>query len=288
MRPAAPFVLVALLLLAALPARSQQTLPAVDGLSGKLMFSRGAADGDNWTGLEGAVTLPIGNRFGLQIDAAAGGVDGTLGKSAFYGGGAHLFWRDPSQGMIGIEGGFAHLDALGGVSFYSLGVEAERYWGALTLGGLVGITDGSDANRMTALGQFDLDLKTRFVAASSLTWYPDENLALTVSAALAGSDVTAGVGVEWALPSESWAQPSLFARALLREGGDVSALAGLSLYFGGQSKPLIRRHREDDPTIGNVMSLGSKAGIGFTLGAFCKFRQHRDNPCRNPAQAALR
>ncbi|HEV2509759.1 hypothetical protein [Bosea sp. (in: a-proteobacteria)] len=274
--------LVAAALLAATPTAAQQPLPAVDGPSGKLMFIHGGANGDKWTGLEGAVTVPLGHRFGLQLDGAAGGLDGSLGKSAFYGTGAHLFWRDPSTGMVGIEAGFARLDAMGGINTYSLGLEAERYWNSVTLGGLVGLTDASGASHSTALGNFRYDPSTHFVAGTNLTWYPDDNLALTISGALSGSQMAAGIGVEWAPASTSSAQPSIFARAVLHEGGDVSALAGLSVYFGGQPKPLIRRHREDDPAIGNVMSNGTKAGILFALGSICKYRAHRDNPCHRP------
>jgi hypothetical protein len=266
-------------LLATSPAVAQQALPAVDGPSGKLMFIHGGIGGDKWTGLEGAVTVPLGHRFGLQLDGAAGGLDGSGQKSAFYGTGAHLFWRDPSTGMIGIEAGFARLDTMGGINTYSLGIEAERYWNSITLGGLLGLTDASGASYPAAPGSLRHDLSTHFVAAANLTWYPDENLALTVSGALSGSQMAAGIGVEWALASTSSAQPSVFARAVLHEGGDVSALAGLSIYFGGKPKPLIRRHREDDPAIGNVMGLGSKAGIGFTIGAICKFRAHANDPC---------
>ncbi len=69
--------------LATSPAVAQQTLPAVDGPSGKLMFIHGGANGNNWTGLEGAVTLPLGHRFGLQLDRAPGGLDTSSEKSAF-------------------------------------------------------------------------------------------------------------------------------------------------------------------------------------------------------------
>jgi hypothetical protein len=278
MRPVTLVALIATALPAIVPAKAQETPPAVDGLSGKLSFGRGSADGKTWTGLEGAVTVPLGNRFGLQLDVAGGRLDASPGNPEFYGTGAHVFWRDPSLAMIGVEAGVMHLDAFGGVTTYSAGIEAERYWSTLTLGGLVGVTGGSDVTVSTPLGRFQHDLKTRFVAATNLTWYPDENLALSVSGALSGDDVAGGIGVEWAPPTQNAVQPSLFARAVLREGGDLTALAGLNLYFGQKPKPLIRRHREDDPAIGNVASLGSKAGIAFTIGAIMKFRQHKQNP----------
>jgi hypothetical protein len=42
---------------------------------------------------------------------------------------------------------------------------------------------------------------------------------------------------------------SLFANGSVSEDGDGAVLGGLRLYFGQQPKPLIRRHREDDPMI---------------------------------------
>lgn len=270
------YALVSLAMLSTPPAAAQQPLPAVDGPSGKVMIIHGGVGGNKWTGLEGAVTLPLGERFGLQLDGAAGRLDGSSENSAFYGTGAHLFWRDPSMGMVGIEAGFARLDAFGGFNTYSLGIEAERYWNSITLGGVIGLTDASGGNYGSPGGH---DLSTHFVGGASLTWYPDDNLALAAVGAVSGGEFVASIGAEWALSSASSVQPSLFARAALHEGGDVSALAGLSIYFGGKPKPLIRRHREDDPGIGNVMSHGTKAGIAFAIGAMCKFRQHGDDPC---------
>lgn len=278
------FAVVSLAMLSATPATAQQPVSAVDGPSGKLMVIHGGLGDSRWTGLEGAVTLPLGQRFGLQLDGAAGGLDGVLGNSAFYGTGAHLFWRDPSTGMIGLEAGFARLDARGGINTYSLGLEAERYWDSITLGGVIGLTDASGETFSPTIAH---DLSTQLVAGASLTWYPDDNLALTVAGAVAGGQALASIGAEWSPASANAMQPSLFARAALHEGGDVTALAGLSLYFGGKPKPLIRRHREDDPAIGNVMSNGTKAGIAFTIGAICKFRQHGDNPCHRRNHPSL-
>jgi hypothetical protein len=45
-------------------------------------------------------------------------------------------------------------------------------------------------------------------------------------------------------------------------------MAGLSLYFGGEDKSLIRRHREDDPSLHffNIFSAGLLGGGGGVLG----------------------
>jgi hypothetical protein len=54
---------------------------------------------------------------------------------------------------------------------------------------------------------------------------------------------------------------ALFAEGALGEGGVYSALAGLRIYFGQHDKPLIDRHRQDDPmSIGSVSAIPTQAG----------------------------
>lgn len=279
MRSALLAILAAAMSLNAAPALSQDSLPAVDGISSKLSFGGATADGDTATGVEGAITFPLGHRFGMQLDLGAGSMEMPYeGHSGYHGGGAHLFWRDPTRGMIGIEAGYARLDAYGGVDTYSAGVEAERYWDRVTLAGVMGVVDGSHATLSTSQGRFRHDVEREFIAGPRLTWYPDDNLALSASGSVSGGDVAAGLGVEYAFATESRYQPSLFARAVLNEGGEAYALAGITIYFGQRSKPLIRRHREDDPPIAHIRSLGHLAGIAFSLGAIRKFRQHQNDP----------
>jgi hypothetical protein len=58
---------------------------------------------------------------------------------------------------------------------------------------------------------------------------------------------------------------SLTVDGQLGEDGYTSAMAGLSLYFGGEDKSLIRRHREDDPSL-HFFNLFSAGLIGGVLG----------------------
>ncbi|MCD0503359.1 hypothetical protein [Bordetella petrii] len=279
MRSVLPIILVAAASLGTAPAKSQESLPAVDGLSGKLGASGSTADGNTSVGVEGAITFPLGHRFGMQLDLGAGRIETSQdGNSGYQGAGAHFFWRDPSKGMIGIEAGYAHVDAYGGVDTYTVGVEAERYWDKLTLAGVMGMADGGHATVSTSQGRFRHDVEREFVAGPRLTWYPDDNLALSASGSVAGGDYAAGLGAEFGLASESSYQPSLFARAIMNEGGEVYAMAGINIYFGQRSKSLIRRHREDDPPIAHLGSQGHLAGIAYWLGAVRKFKQHKDNP----------
>lgn len=279
MRSALFTLLTTAVLVCAAPAKSQDALPAVDGLSGKLRLSGATADGDNSAGVEGAITFPLAHRFGMQLDLGAGRLETPYdGYTAYQGAGAHVFWRDPSKGMIGIETSYAHLNAYDGVHTYSAGVEAERYWDRFTLAGVMGVTGGSDTTVSHSQDRFRYDIKTEFVAGSRLTWYPYDNVALSASGAVAGDEVGAGLGAEFALASSHSYQPSLFVRAVMSEGGDVYALAGVNIYFGQRSKSLIRRHREDDPPIANLSSHGHLAGLAFTLHAIEKFKKHKDNP----------
>ncbi|HYG46189.1 MAG TPA: hypothetical protein VEA17_24945 [Bordetella sp.] len=276
-------ILVAVVSLSAAPAQSQESLPAVDGVGGKLSIGGATADGNTSAGAEGAITLPLGHRYGLQLDLGAGRMETPHdGHSGYQATGAHLFWRDPSKGMIGIEAGYAHLDAYGGIDTYSAGVAAERYWDRLTLAGVMGMTDGGHGTVSSAQGRYSYDVDREFVAGPRLTWYPDDNLALSASGSVAGGDVAAGLGAEFALATESSYQPSLFARAVLSEGGEIYALAGINIYFGQGSKSLIRRHREDDPPIGNLGSHGHLGGIAFAVHAIQKFKKHKDNPTLPP------
>src|SRR5262249_35117626 len=75
-----------------------QPLPAVDGINGKIAGFGGGANG--FYGANGSLALPIARQLGAQID---GGV-GSLDSSGWSHGAGHLFWRDPSIGLLGAYG----------------------------------------------------------------------------------------------------------------------------------------------------------------------------------------
>src|SRR5690606_33472737 len=60
---------------------------------------------------------------------------------------------------------------------------------------------------------------------------------------------SAAAGTEFAVPLRGGVGMSLFAEGRYGEDDKVSAWGGLRFYFGEPGKPLIRRHREDDPPI---------------------------------------
>jgi hypothetical protein len=81
-------------------ARADDSLPAVSEFNGKLSYEGGNMDSSTGDNLEGSFTVPVGHSFGAQADA----LFSRIGNHGFYGGGGHLFWRDPDVGLFGISG----------------------------------------------------------------------------------------------------------------------------------------------------------------------------------------
>lgn len=212
-----------------------ETLPAVSGINGKIEASGGWIDLDdlNQDGMfrgGASLTIPVGDMFGIQADISAVDAFG----STMYGGAAHFFARDPNSYLFGIVGGVGdNSDA----TVYFVGPEAEFYLDNFSIemwGGYMNTDfDGGPSND-DAFGQIDLG------------FYASDNLRFTVGASSYAGFTSARAGLEWQL-SEDALPLSLTADARLGEDGFASISAGIKMYFGGESKSLMRRHREDDP-----------------------------------------
>src|SRR5437016_669004 len=72
--------------------------PAVDGFNGKWEALGGSINRRSLYGSRGAVSIPLATQWGLQIDGAVG----SLQNRAFGSVAPHLFWRNPSQGLVGL------------------------------------------------------------------------------------------------------------------------------------------------------------------------------------------
>jgi hypothetical protein len=234
--------------------------PAVSGMNAKIAAIGGVADMDDVSSEEiglvtGSVTVPLGHAYGLQIDGLAGDHGGD-----FVGGvGGHLFWRDPTVGLLGLTGAYAASDS---GSFSSstvvttvgltttttvttattsdreivrLGGEGEYYFGSVTLGGNAGY-------------QFGQGIENGFYGIASLRGYLTDDLALAVSAHYAeGSGASVSVGAEFQPGLGGLPGLAVFADATAGRDDFMQALFGIRYYFGAP-KSLIDRHRRDDPT----------------------------------------
>lgn len=224
--------------------------PAVSAVNGKFSVEGGATGSDSRGGsglgiAEGSFTTPLGHSFGFQADGAIGTAhDDLLGAGA-----AQLFARDPQLGQVGT---FAAIGGRNGDAASWYGGQAEYFAGPVTLGAHGGYqssnSDGA-ADGGLVLGR--------------VTYYVIPDLAVTVGG---GSVVDRGFGratLEYQPELNGRRSISFFVNGGAGSDESYAATAGVRLYFGPE-KPLIRRHREDDP-LSLVGLSGGNGGSGGLL-----------------------
>lgn len=218
---------------------------AVENLNLQVSVQAGVNDDDDLELVSAKGAFPVGDMLGVQIE-------GAFGNDDYYGGAAHVFWRDPAVALVGA---FASAESFIGVELYRVGVEAELYLGDFTLSARGGWQEvGGDHG---GFGRADV------------TWYPIPTLALRAGGE-GTPDVGFGrVGFEWQPLFEEYPEFSIFARGEF--GGDdrYAVLGGASLHFGGPGLSLRERERHEDPTyaIFNQIAIqASPAGIAALAG----------------------
>lgn len=211
-------------------------LPAVSGLNGKLSFEGGALDESGFGAVNGSISAPIGQRFGVQLDGSVG-----LLEDEFAGGVAgHLFWRDPSYALVGIFGSHTTTEYIDG-DVSRLGLEAEYYWNRFTLRTVMG------AEFIDIAPPINYD-ETNFFAFTDVSYYAMDDLELSVGHRYTGESHALALGVEYQLQQQLFSNGvALFAEGRIGEDDYTGGWAGMRMYFG-ENKSLMRRHREDDPT----------------------------------------
>ena len=245
-------------------AAAQESKPAVSepNLKGGFNIGHGQVTGDESNGFtwygQGAFTMPLGRPFGLQLEGMAGSLDGRL----FRGAAAHAFWRNPDLALLG---GTFQYQGLAGSNVFRFGGEAEIYIGQLSLAATAGYQSGNpNASKSIRPGHGAYGLL-------DLRYYPFDSLMLHVGGGFAPLRKEKYEGVV-RFGAEFQPEFSPIPGLTLFVEGDVGTFkhhivtAGVRLYFGLNSgfsaKPLIRRHREDDPAF-----LTQTATQGFQKGA---------------------
>jgi hypothetical protein len=226
---------------------------AVDGVNGKVGGLGGTFGGHPIYAGKGSLTIPLDGAFGMQIDGIAGSWD----DRAFGAVGGHLFWRNPAQALIGIYANHTRWDRFGGVHVSQVAAEAEYYLGRFTLQGLAGVEFGNRvlgpattvALGAGVAGNFGtiIDIKTRFFDKVNLAYYFTDNWKSFVGHRYLGGKHSLALGTEygWALGGGRLASAFVEGRIGGRDNSGV--WGGLKLYLGRVDKPLIARHRQDDP-----------------------------------------
>lgn len=213
-----------------------QQAPAVSAPNGKIEFDAGALNLPGPTFMAraaGTVTVPIDEYFGLQADLSASTAPGFVTTGAL-----HLFARDPAKYLIGGTLGFIRSP---GAIVLAAGPEAELYLDRWTLEAWGGIAAAYPSATATPsrVGPFVM---------ANAGYYVTENWRLSIGASWLDSYGTLQVGSEYLV--QDFALPVAVTTELrVGQDGAVRGMFGLRGYIGPKpDKPLILRHREDDPT----------------------------------------
>ncbi|WP_321344506.1 hypothetical protein [Breoghania sp.] len=198
-------------------------------MNGKIAAAFGAVNDEGAATLSGSFVTPLGHSFGLQLDGSVGSTDGN----ASYGIGAHAFWRDPSQALLGVYASYSGFDGERDVNLGLVAAEGEAYFGRVSLEGLVGFD----------YGYGDTDL----FGSATVGFYPLDDLRLYGGYLNVVGRSFATLGAEWQPGLAAAPNASLFADGLVGEDDAWSVMGGVRFYLGKEHKSLIRRHREDDP-----------------------------------------
>jgi Chaperone of endosialidase len=252
--------------------------PGVDGFNGKVEPLGGSLANRSLAGNQGALSFPLGGPLGVQIDAAFGSFDNRgFGNIA-----GHLFWRNPGQGLIGIYTSHTLWDQFGGAYVGQVAGEGEFYSGRWTLQGIAGVEFGNSASSSfsstsiiapgptflfggtgipgtitTSTMTSMFDVRTRFFDQVNVKYYLSDDWVGYVGHRYLGGKNALALGSEYAFPLASRFKASAFIEARVGEGDFHGVWGGLKFYFSGKDKPLIARHRQDDPNIWGVDSLFS-------------------------------
>lgn len=223
------------------PTPVAQQMPAVDGINFKVSALTGVIGGyaNHMFIASVATPVPYFSQFGAQLDLGIGNYRSDYISAAA---GLHIFWRDPSIGMIGIYGdwGYVNPEHAGRV-----GAELAFYNGPWTLDVFVG-------------PQFGQHVFTKVVDEVDLSYYFNENLKGSIGHRLTSRGHVANVGFEY-MPTLGTANGwSIYGEA---EGGEddyYGAWLGLRYSFGASSaSSLMERDRQADPMVRIPRNLAS-------------------------------
>jgi hypothetical protein len=225
--------------------------PAVDGVNWKAHGFGGSLAKHSLYGGGGSVSVPLGERYGFQLDGMAGGFDGR----AFAAGGAHLFWRDPSRGLIGIYGAGTYWDQFGGLQVGQIAGEGEIYFGRWTLQGIAGVESGN--SRTETVGNLieSYSISTRFFDKVNLAYYLTDDWKSFVGHRYVGGKHALALGSEFAFRINGPVMGALYVEARIGEDDYQGIWGGLRFYGAQKDKTLIQRHRQDDPIEWNPETL---------------------------------
>ena len=234
------------------PVDASVSRPAVDGFNWKLSGLGGSMGDRAVGGAQGSFSIPLDHQFGLQFDGATG----TFDRRFFGAGAAHLFMRDPAQGLVGLYASHTYWNEIGGLHVTQFAGEGAAYLGRFTLQGIAGVEFGNSQSVVTGVSvtppttttfSESYDIKTRFFDKIDLAYYVTDDAKVFVGHRYLGGKNALALGGELALPSTDQTKWAAFLEGRAGEGDFHGIWGGIRVYWGQSSKSLIARQREDDP-----------------------------------------
>lgn len=217
--------------------------PAVDGVNWKAVGLGGSLAHESLYAGLASLSVPLAGQYGLQLD----GVGGSYASRGIAAGGAHLFWRDPSRGLVGIYGSGTYWDRAGGLAVGNVAGEFEGYWGRWTLQGIAGVEFGNSKSEIIGNLIETYDVRTRFFDKVNLSYYINDNWKAFVGHRYLGGKNALALGTEVAFRVNGPVMGSMFVEGRIGEANFEGVWGGLRFYVGQKDKTLIQRHRQDDP-----------------------------------------
>ena len=204
-------------------------IPAVSAVNGKIggaggFYEDGEGDGGRFQGVA-SLSLPVGCLLGIQIDAGGGDLDGD----GYFGVGGHVFLRDPSSYLLGVQAQYIDLD---GDDIFRVGPEAELYLDNITLSAMAGFEGAQHFSTDDIVAQ----IEAAYYVSDDFKLYGGYRRFLDIDAGAIGFEFMPEV-----IPG------AVFVDAMVGSDDYVSVMGGLRFYFGGDDKSLKAKQREDDP-----------------------------------------
>ena len=237
------------------------SLPAVDGVNGKIDGLGGTLGSHSIYGSQGSISFPLATQWGVQVDGMAGSYAGRDFQDVA----GHFFWRNPMQGLIGLYASNTYWDQFGGVHVSHVAGEAEGYFGRWTLQGIAGVEFGNGATNsstgvsvvppgvgipgsITTTTFFQTyNVQTRFFDQINLKYYMTDGWDGYIGHRYLGGKDALALGTEYALPLSGRLMTTAFVEGRVGQGSFNGIWGGLRFYLGQKDKSLMARQRQDDP-----------------------------------------
>ena len=219
---------------------------AVDGINFKTSVVSGVIGGyaNHMFIASVATPMPFFNSFGAQLDMGIGSYRSDYMSAAA---GLHLFWRDPSVGMLGIYGdwGYVNPEHAG-----RMGFEGAIYNGNWSLDGFAGVTFGQH-------------VLTQFVDEVDLSYYFTDNFKGSIGHRLTTRGNVGNVSFEYMPDLGSANGWSVYGEAEAGEDSYSGAWLGIRYSFGASSASSLKeRDRMADPIVRIPRNLASVTRCG--------------------------